>query len=143
MAANSLLASTVQALCVIAWRGAKGADATLLATSLNTNPVVVRRILKVLERQGLVRLQPGRHGGVELSRSPGDITLDQVYRAIEPEGALFAMRVRRNPGCPVQKVMMRTLPSLFLAADEAVIGVLRNTSIATLAKKVRSRTDDG
>jgi Rrf2 family protein len=136
MAANSLLASSVQALCVIAWRGAKGADATLLATSLNTNPVVVRRILKALERQGLVRLRPGRHGGVELSRSPADITLEEVYRAIEPGGALFAMRARRNLRCPVQKVMTRTLPSIFLTADEAVARVLRTTSVATLVEQV-------
>lgn len=139
MAANSLLASSVHALCVIAWRGAEGADATLLASSLNTNPVVVRRILKSLEHQGLVRLRRGRHGGVELSRSAADITLEQVYRAIEPEGALFAMRERRNVRCPVQKAMTRALPSLFLAANEAVAGVLRNTTIATLAEQVRSR----
>ena len=97
MAANSLLASAVQALCVIAWRGSEGANAELLAKSLDTNPVVVRRILKALERDGLVRLRPGRHGGVELSRSPADISLEEVYRAIAPNGALFALRERGNP----------------------------------------------
>src|SRR5690348_10023732 len=51
MAANSLLAGAVQMLCVIAWRGDEGANAEVLAKSLNTNPVVVRRILKALEGQ--------------------------------------------------------------------------------------------
>ena len=59
MAANSLLAGAVQMLCVIAWRGDEGANAEVLAKSLNTNPVVVRRILKALEGQGLVALRPG------------------------------------------------------------------------------------
>lgn len=136
MAANSLLASAVQALCVIAWRGAKGANAELLATSLNTNPVVVRRILKVLERQRLVRLRPGRNGGVELLRSPTDISLEDIYRAIEPKGALFALRERRNPRCPVQEVMTHALPPLFQAADAAVAEVLRRTSLAALAEQV-------
>ncbi|TGE01070.1 RrF2 family transcriptional regulator [Methylobacterium nonmethylotrophicum] len=136
MAANSLLASAVQALCVVAWRGAEGANAELLARSLDTNPVVVRRILKTLERSGLVRLRPGRHGGVELSRSPAEISLEEIYRAVEPNGALFALRERGNPRCPVQQAMARALPPLFQAADEAVAEVLRRTSLDILAAQV-------
>jgi Rrf2 family protein len=132
MAANSLLAGAVQALCVIAWRGAEGSNSELLARSLNTNPVVVRRLLKALEHQGLVRLRPGRHGGVELLRAPADITLRDVYRAIEPEGALFALRERRNPRCPVQKAMATALPPVFAAADQAVGEVLHQTTLAAL-----------
>lgn len=135
MAANSLLAGAVQALCVIAWRGAEGANSELLAKSLNTNPVVVRRLLKALERDGLVRLRPGRQGGVELVRSPADITLDDVYRAVDPNRELFALRERSNPKCPVQQAMSRALPSLFRAADDAVAGVLRRTSLAMLIEQ--------
>lgn len=138
MAANSLLASAVQALSVIAWRGTEGANAELLARSLDTNPVVVRRILKVLEREGLVRLRPGRHGGVELSRAPADISLEEIYRAVEPRGELFALRERGNARCPVQKAMTRALPPLFQAADQAVADVLRQTSLAMLVAQVAS-----
>ena len=56
MAANSLLAGAAQILCYIALRGAKGANSTLIARSLKTNPVFVRRILKDLERHGLVEI---------------------------------------------------------------------------------------
>ncbi|MFZ3351420.1 MAG: Rrf2 family transcriptional regulator [Xanthobacteraceae bacterium] len=136
MAANSLLAGAVQMLCVIAWRGGKGANSELLAKSLNTNPVVVRRILKTLENHGLVKVRPGRHGGVELLRSPADITLEDVYKAVEPDGALFALRERGNQRCPVNNAMIRTLPSLFGTADAAVDNVLRRTKIASLVEKV-------
>jgi Rrf2 family protein len=136
MAANSLLAGAVQMLCVIAWRGGKGANSELLAKSLNTNPVVVRRILKTLENHGLVKVRPGRHGGVELLRSPADITLEDVYKAVEPDGALFALRERGNQRCPVNNAMIRTLPSLFGTADAAVDNVLRRTKIASLVEKI-------
>jgi Rrf2 family protein len=136
MAANSLLAGAVQMLCVIAWRGDEGANAEMLAKSLNTNPVVVRRILKALEGQGLVALRPGRHGGVELSRSPADITLEDVYRAIEPDGTLFALRERGNTRCPVNRTMQRSLPALFGAADTAVRDTLRRTRISTLVEQI-------
>ncbi|HEY5065284.1 MAG TPA: Rrf2 family transcriptional regulator [Xanthobacteraceae bacterium] len=136
MAANSLLAGAVQMLCVIAWRGGKGANSELLAKSLNTNPVVVRRILKTLENHGLVKVRPGRHGGVELLRSPADITLEDVYKAVEPDAALFALRERGNQRCPVNNAMIRTLPPLFGAADAAVDNVLRRTKIASLVEKI-------
>jgi Rrf2 family protein len=136
MAANSILAGAVQMLCVIAWRGGKGANSELLAKSLNTNPVVVRRILKTLENHGLVKVRPGRHGGVELLRSPADITLEDVYKAVEPDAALFALRERGNQRCPVNNAMIRTLPPLFDAADAAVDNVLRRTKIASLVEKI-------
>jgi Rrf2 family protein len=136
MAANSLLAGAVQILCVIAWRGEEGTNSELLARSLNTNPVVVRRILKSLEGQGLVKVKPGRHGGVELTRSANDITLQDIYHAVEPDVALFAMRERHNPRCPVNNALSKALPPLFGAADAAVDGVLRRTKLSTLVAEI-------
>ena len=136
MAANSLLAGAVQIVCAIAWRGHEGTNSERLAKSLNTNPVVVRRILKALERYGLVAVRPGRHGGVELLRSPAEITLEDIYKAVEPDGGLFALRERGNPRCPVNKVMSQALPPLFDAADAAVDGVLRRTKISSLVEKI-------
>lgn len=135
MAANSLLASAIQMLCVIAWRDER-VNAELLAKSLDTNPVVVRRVLKALEGHGIVELHPGRHGGVELARAPADITLEDVYKAVEPDGALFALRERANPRCQVSRTMQRTLPALFGAADAAVSETLRQTRLSTLMEEI-------
>jgi DNA-binding IscR family transcriptional regulator len=136
MAANSVLAGAVQILCVLAWRDGKETNSAMLAKSLNTNPVVVRRTLKALERHGLVKLRPGRHGGVALLRAAADITLEDVYKAVEPGGALFALRERGNPRCPVNVTMNRVLPPLFGAADAAVDQVLRRTKLAALVEKI-------
>ena len=136
MAANSLLAGAVQILSVIAWRGPEGTNSELLAKSLHTNPVVVRRILKALERHGLVKVRPGRYGGVELLRLPSEITLEDIYKAVEPEGALFALRERGNPRCPVNNAMTRALPPLFEAANAAVDSALRRTKLSTLVETI-------
>ncbi len=136
MAANSLLAGAVQILCVLAWRGDQDTNSELLAKSLNTNPVVVRRILKPLESHGLVSVRPGRYGGVTLLRSPSDITMEDVYKAVEPGGALFALRERGNTRCPVNNTMVRTLPPLFGAANSAVDSALRRTKLSSLVEKI-------
>jgi DNA-binding IscR family transcriptional regulator len=136
MAANSLLASAVQILCVLAWRGDKDTNSEVIAKSLNTNPVVVRRILKTLEGQGLVEVRPGRHGGVTLLRSPADITLEDIHKAIEPGAGLFALRERGSPRCPVNLAMKGLLTPVFGAADVAVDNVLKRTKLSTLVEKI-------
>src|SRR5271156_6264230 len=101
MAANTRMATAVQILCVIAYKGAAGTNSEIVAKSLRTNPVVVRRLLKSMEQQGLVEIRPGKDGGVQLARAPDRITLDEIHKAIESETAVFAMRPRGNPNCPV------------------------------------------
>ena len=136
MAANSLLAGAVQILCVLAWRGDKSTNSTHIAKSLQTNPVVVRRILKALERQSLVEVRPGRNGGVTLARSPADITFEDVYKAVEPGGSLFALRERGAARCPVHLAMKELLPPVFGAADAAVGKVLQQTKLAALVERI-------
>jgi Rrf2 family protein len=137
MAANSLLASAVQILCVTAYVGGEKTNSEVIARSLKTNPVVVRRILKSLERRGLVEIRPGRYGGVTLKRAPEDITLHDIYRALEPEDGLFALRASGNQRCPVNLAMKGLLTPVFGAADAAVDNVLRQTKLASLVEKIQ------
>ena len=102
MAANTRVATAIQILCVIAYKGADGANSEIVAKSLRTNPVVVRRLLKSMEQQGLVEIRPGKDGGVQLGRAPDQITLDEIYKAVESETVVFALRPRGNPRCPVE-----------------------------------------
>ena len=116
---------------------AKKTNSEVIARSLKTNPVVVRRILKSLERQGLVEVRPGRYGGVFLKRSPEDITLHDIYRALEPEDGLFALRGSGNPRCPVNIAMKGLLTPVFGEADAAVDEVLRQTKLASLVEQIQ------
>ena len=136
MAANTKLASAVQVLCVIAYSGPAGTNAERVARSLRTNPVVVRRLVKSMEHEGLVEVRPGKDGGVQLAREPDDITLDQVYRAVEVEAGVFALRPRGNPRCPVDARMKDLLTPIFGAADTAVERTLGKTTLASLVAAI-------
>jgi Rrf2 family protein len=135
MAANSLLAGAVHALCFLAYKGEESVTAEDVARSLKTNPVVARRLLKSLELRGLVSIRHGRHGGVVLNRNPKDISLHEIHEAVE-KGGLFAFRERGNQRCPVNQAMRELLTPVFDAADEAVAQSLRDTKLATLVEKI-------
>ena|ERR1700745_3912287 len=136
MAANTRLATAVQILCVIAYKGPEGTTSEVISRSLRTNPVVVRRLLKNLQAQGLVNVRPGKDGGVQLACDPGKITLDQIYKAVEDEPGVFALRPRGNLKCPVDSRMQDLLTPVFDATDAAVLKTLRQTTLGKLIREI-------
>ena len=73
-----------------------------LAASINTNPVIIRRILGQLSKAGLIKVIRGT-GGIEITRPVKDITFLDVYKAVDPleDGNLFHFHDNPNPDCPV------------------------------------------
>jgi Rrf2 family protein len=136
MAANSRLASAVHIMSFVAHAGDEGTTSEAIARSLRTNPVVVRKILKLLEREGLVALRQGRHGGVTLRQPPSAIALGQIYKAVESESGVFAMRSQVHERCVVACAMKRRLGPIFNAANDAVEQALSKTSLAELIRGV-------
>ena len=130
------MATAVQILCVIAYLGPDGTTSEVVARSLRTNPVVVRRLLKCLEQQGLVDLRQGKDGGVQLRRDPSEITLDEIYRAVEDDMAVFALRPDGNPRCPVALRMKDLLTPIFSATDSAVEATLGRITLSTLLRDI-------
>jgi Rrf2 family protein len=136
MTVNSRMASAIHIMSFVAYIGDEGTTSEAVAKSLETNPVVVRKILKLLEREGLVDLRPGRHGGVVLRRPASRITLGQIYRAVESENGVFSKRRQVHQRCPVASMMKRKLGPIFEAANDAVEQALNKTNLAQLMRDV-------
>jgi Rrf2 family protein len=132
MPTSSRFAVAVHVLTLLAWAGEETLKSEMIAGSVNTNPVVIRRILCALARAGLVSSQTGAAGGTRLARPAGEITLREVYRAVEPR-VIFAMhRQPPNPHCPVGKGIEDVLADLLGEVDAAVDHVLEGTTIETV-----------
>ena len=54
-----------------------------IAEHIGTNPVVVRRVLGSLRDAGLLNSERGQAGGWSLSQPPGQVTLADVYCALD------------------------------------------------------------
>jgi Rrf2 family protein len=136
MSTNSRLASAVHIMSFVAYAVDEGVTSEAIAKSLQANSVVVRKILKLLEREGLVALHQGRHGGVGLRRPASGITLGQIYKALESESGVFAMRSQVREGCVVARAMKRRLGPIFNAANDAIEQALSKTSLAEVVRGV-------
>ena len=73
-----------------------------LASSIGTNPVIIRKLLTQLKNAGLITVARGT-GGIELTKDLSEISFYDVYEAIEPveDGDLFRFHDAPNPACPV------------------------------------------
>ncbi|MBT9587809.1 Rrf2 family transcriptional regulator [bacterium] len=139
MAANSRFAVGVHCLLGLAYLGEAGTTAETLASSVNTNPVVVRRLLKSLEHQGLVEIRQGKGGGVRLLRSPSTITLADIYAAVETDAEIFAYHeAAPNPGCLVSCKVKHLLEPIFSAASDAVRSTLAKTKLSDLLDAIQA-----
>lgn len=111
-----------------------------IAESVNTNPVVVRRILGRLRDAGLVASQTGPHGGSTLIKDPEHITLRDVYLAVE-EGELFHLHYAPpSAACPVGVNIQDTLCCSLEDATKAMTSVLAQRTIAELGREVTAKT---
>lgn len=106
-----------------------------IAESVNTNPVVIRRVMGKLKKAGLIDIRRGL-GGATLQRNLEEITLLDVYKAVEvvEDGELFQMHDNPNPNCPVGANIQDVLELILVRAQEAMEAVLKEITMEELVK---------
>ncbi len=107
-------------------------SSALLAASVNTNPVVIRRLLLVLRKARLVETRKGSGWGSRLSRPAARINLAEVYRAVEGGGPFCLPRRKPNGACPVGRGIHAALGKIFVSAQAALEQDLSRTTLAGL-----------
>ena len=90
--------------CIETFKNDYKITSDFLAGSINTNPVIIRKILTQLKNAGLITVARGT-GGISPTRPLKEISFYDVYQAIEPveNGDLFNFHSSPNPQCPVGK----------------------------------------
>ena len=137
MSTSSRFAVAVHVLTLMAWADDEPLKSDYVACSVNTNPVVIRRILCALARAGLVTSQTGAAGGSRLARSAAEITLRDVYRAVEPRDIFSMHRQRPNQDCPVGMNIEGILEGVLSEVDRAVDGALAGTTVQAVVEALK------
>jgi Rrf2 family protein len=121
----SILSIEKDKLCTSEW----------IAGSVNTNPVIIRRVIGMLKKAGLVSVNAGS-GGAYLLDPIENITLLQIYKAVDvvEEGQLFQIHEEPNPQCPIGANIQFVLEVILLKAQEAMEDVLRNVTMKDIVE---------
>jgi Rrf2 family protein len=131
----------VHVLAVLGYKEGDRVTSTFLAGSVNTNPVIIRRLLLDLKRARLIETCRGPGSGSRLSRSPARINLAEILRAVEDVEPFATPARRPSDACPVGKGIRKTLGSVFTSAYSAMERDLERTTLANVIAGLRPSID--
>jgi Rrf2 family protein len=107
-----------------------------IAKSANTNAAVIRRLLCRLNEAGFSRAQLGQGGGAMLAKPACEITLLEVYRAVEREGLFTLHRSKPNADCPIGRNIQSVLEATLCKARSQMEAELAKVTIADVARDI-------
>jgi DNA-binding IscR family transcriptional regulator len=128
----------VHVLAVLAYKEGDRITSSFLAGSVNTNPVIIRRLLLALQRAKLVDTCKGAGSGSRLSRAPGRITLAEIYNAVEDCEPFGKPTRTPNAACPVGNCIREALERIFSSAFKALEQDLAKTTLAGVIEQVKA-----
>jgi Rrf2 family protein len=137
MSTSSRFAVAVHVLTLMAWADEEPLKSEQVAESVNTNAVVIRRMLCELAESNLVISQTGSMGGTKLARLPERITLLDIYQAVESRGVFSLHRHPPNPDCPVGVNIGTVLNDVLDEVDSAVEHVLGNMTLRDVVSRLK------
>ena len=92
-----------------------------LSTSINVNPVIIRKILSSLKKSHLLNVQRGT-GGTTIAKPLDQITLFDIYQSVEcvENGELFHFHENPNNNCPVGKNIHNILDNKLMRVQKVM-----------------------
>ena len=134
MLSSSRFVVAVHVMSLLAHYGKNGpVCSAVIAKSVDTNPVVIRRLMSQLESKTLVVSTSGRAGGFLLGRAADEISLSQIYQAVEDEQVFRVHRSSDNPHCETARQIFKALMPKLADASQAMTAALSRTKLSEIA----------
>lgn len=118
-------------LAIVEFEGKNKTTSVFLAGSVNVNPVIIRNTLGQLKAAGLITVKAGE-GGSALAKKPKDISLMDIFDAVEKEEELFHFHENPNPECPVGRNVHAVLDKRLLSIQEAMKQEMKSITLQNL-----------
>lgn len=114
-----------------------------LAGMMQTNPVVIRRILGGLRKQGLVQSEKGHGGGWRIACDLETVTLYDIHLALGAPEVLALGHRTESPGCLVEQAVNAAMSDAFTEAEALLLNRFSTTTLAALSRDFRRRRKSG
>ncbi|HWK33722.1 MAG TPA: Rrf2 family transcriptional regulator [Hyphomicrobium sp.] len=115
------------------------ATSEMLAKAMQTNPVVIRRIMAGLRERGYVRSDKGHGGGWTLACDLSKLTLRDVHEALGEPSLLAIGNRMEAPGCLVEQAVNAALGRAFDDAEAMLLARFASVTLAQLSTDVHKR----
>ena len=126
-------------ICIEMFKNERKVTSDFLASSVNVNPVVIRRILQQLKGAGIVTVTRGS-GGADTAKPLDEITLLDLYNAVEcvDDGALFHFHEDPNQICPVGRNIHAVLDGRLEEIQRAMEEQMKSVTIRDIVEDTKN-----
>jgi Rrf2 family protein len=138
MTTNLRFSVALHILTLLAAKGTGLLTSEQIASSVDTNPVVIRRVMASLRENGFVESRPGVNGGWKLKKPASSITLCKIFETVREED-LLSMHAHPDPHCPIGGHIRDSLQDVFAEAEKALHSSLSKQTVADVLEDVRAR----
>ncbi|MBW5447116.1 transcriptional regulator [Cohnella sp. CFH 77786] len=133
----------LQALVILSKEQIHTCPSAELANYLQSEATLLRRILAVLAREGILETREGRDGGYRMKRDPKTVTLAEVYSALQV-GDPLCYGIKETTGShPFGQEMKAAFQELTQEMNQSLKEVLSRYTIAELAERTAIGTAEG
>lgn len=107
-----------------------------LASSVNVNPVIIRKILSQLSTAGLLSVKRGSSGGATITKELNKISFFDIYRAVDciEKGELFHFHENPSTNCPVGRNIHNVLDNKLKQVQNALENELKKITLENVIK---------
>jgi Rrf2 family protein len=137
---STKLSQAVHILVFIKLGASSDLSSTAIAKSIQTNPGCVRQIMMKLREAGLLNSVTG-HAKPSLAKEPIDITLLDLYRAVEGTKPLLHLDTQTNPQCGVGINIQLSLQKYYDEIQEAAEHKMRETTLDHIINLYHEKID--
>ena len=125
-------------VCIETFKNDYKVTSDFLASSVNVNPVVIRRLLQQLKKAGIINVKRGS-GGTDIEKPLDEITLLDVYNAVEcvEDGKLFHFHENPNQLCPVGKNIHLVLDERLEEIQKAMEMKMKSISLQDIVRDTK------
>lgn len=144
MKTSAQFSLSVHALLMIACFPEEKITSEIVAESAGCNPVIIRNAFSKLRKAGLLTTRSGK-GRNALTRSAEEITLWEVYSAVEGEQAGIPVKIHDTASgiCPVGSKVCQVLSGHIADAADAMRRELEKVRLSDLRDEIVSASKSG
>ena len=139
MAVNTQFSIAVHIMAGLAYRCDKDTTSANLAMSVNTSPSFVRRTLAKLSKAGLVETTTGKAGACWLAKDAEDISLLDIYNAVDAPKAFSIHNYAEQKVCQVSCNIKQALEKALAKTQKAMETSLDETSLAQMVSDMNKK----
>lgn len=131
---STKLSVSIHILSVITLTQDQPVTSEYIASSINTNPALVRRLMSRLKKAQLIKTST-KIGVTGLAKKAEDITLLDIFLAVEENLNLFGIHTNTNHKCPVGAKIESTLKHLYGNIQSAAEAEMSAITLADITKE--------